>query len=303
MRNWDDLRIFLAVVRGGSLTGAGRRLRVDAATIGRRIARLERAVGRSLFVKSPQGYALTEAGQALVGPAEAAEAAAAEAERRATGAGEALSGTIRIGAPDGCATYLLPRICAGIAAENPGLEVQILSLPRVVDLSRREADLAIAVSRPKSARLTAEKLTDYRLSLAASRDWIARNGMPASLADLGDAPMIGYIPDMIFDAELDYLSGLGLPSVALASNSVSVQLQFVAAGAGLAIVHDFALPAMPDLCRVLPDEIALERAFWLIRHDGAPQDPRLARFADRLGKLLRAEVAAREAAVRAGGNA
>ena len=90
-----------------------------------------------------------------------------------------LSGTIRIGAPDGCANYLLPQLCTAIGAAHPDLDIQILALPRVVNLSRREADLAITVSQPATQRLRAEKLSDYHLSLAAHRDWIARHGAPA----------------------------------------------------------------------------------------------------------------------------
>jgi DNA-binding transcriptional LysR family regulator len=78
-----------------------------------------------------------------------------------------LSGQVRIGAPDGCATFVLPQVCARIAAANPGLEIQIVALPRVFNLSKREADMAIAVSRPATGRLPRQKITDYRLHLAA----------------------------------------------------------------------------------------------------------------------------------------
>ena len=302
MRNWDDMRVFLAVSRTGSLTGAGKRLRMDAATVGRRIARLEERSGAALFVKSPQGYTLTETGQALVADAEAAEAAMDQAQNRLTGR-EGLSGIFRIGAPDGCANYLLPQVCADIAAENPGLEVQIVALPRVVDLSRREADLAITVSQPKSGRLQAEKLTDYHLSLAASDAWVAAHGLPGTLADLRDSRMIGYIPDMIFDAELDYLNELGLGPVALASNSVSVQLNWVRTGAGLAVVHDFALPAAPELGRILTDTVSLQRTFWLLRPPGSEKDARLGRFATRLSHGVRTELSCLESKARDFGKA
>jgi DNA-binding transcriptional LysR family regulator len=297
MRNWDDLRIFLAVARSESLSGAAKTLRLDPATVGRRVARLEADIGAMLFVKSPQGYAITEAALRLMDAAEAAEASLLAGIGTATGAGAALSGTIRIGAPDGCANYLLPQVCARICDAHPGLDVQILALPRVVNLSRREADLAVAVSRPKTDRVHAERLTDYRLSLAASRDYLAHEGHPVDRGDLKGRRMIGYIPDMIYDAELDYLAALGITSVPLASNSVSVQLNWARAGAGLAIVHDFALPSAPELVRILPAEIQLQRTFWLLSHAGGPSDPRLARFTTLLGAGLRAEVAALEAQV------
>lgn len=297
MRNWDDMRVFLAVARTGSLTGAGQRLRLDAATVGRRIARLEDVTGASLFVKSPQGYALTERGQALLGPAEAAEAAMDEANVRLTG-GQGLTGTIRIGAPDGCANYLLPQVCAAIVDENPGLEVQILALPRVADLARREADIAITVSPPKSERLVAEALTQYRLSLVASEAWVTAHGVPSDVSALRDAKMVGYIPEILFDPELDYLATLGLPRVALASNSVSVQLNWVRTGAGLAVVHDFALPTAPELGRVLRHKIALTRKYWMLRPAGAEKDARLQRFADMLRAGIRSELSHLETKIR-----
>ncbi len=141
-----------------------------------------------------------------------------------------LSGQVRIGAPDGCANYLLPQVAAAICDENPGLEVQIVALPRVFNLSRREADMAIAVSPPAAGRLTVQRLTEYRLHLAASRDYLARHGTPRSRADLGGHRVVGYIPDMIFDKELDYLAEIGAPDVPLASNSVSVQLNWLRQG-------------------------------------------------------------------------
>ncbi len=291
------MRVFLAVARAGSLTGAGQRLRMDAATVGRRIARLEHATGAALFVKSPQGYTLTEAGQALTGPAEAAEAAIGDATAGVTG-GHELTGTIRIGAPDGCANYLLPQVCARIAEANPGLEVQIVALPRVADLARREADLAITVSRPKTGRLMAEKLTDYRLSLVASEAWVVANGLPGGLEALKTARMIGYIPEILFDAELDYLSELGVTRVTLASNSVSVQLNWVRAGAGLAVVHDFALPSAPELGRVLSRDVALTRTYWMLRPAGAEKDARLGRFAGLLRDEIRAELTRLETQIR-----
>jgi DNA-binding transcriptional LysR family regulator len=296
MTDWDDLRIFLAVARSESLSGAGKMLKIDPATVGRRIARLEEALSSRLFAKSPQGYTLTDEGARLVPHAEAAEQAMAGALDEVQGRAATLSGQVRIGAPDGCANYLLPQVVAAICDENPGLEVQIVALPRVFNLSRREADMAIAVSPPAAGRLTVQRLTDYRLHLAASRDYLARHGTPVTPADLGAHRVVGYIADMIFDKELDYLAEIGAPEVPLASNSVSVQLNWLRQGAGVGMVHDFAMPSAPELVKVLETEIALTRAFWLIRHADDRRVERLNRFADRLAHGLRREVARLEAA-------
>jgi len=287
---WDDMRIFLFVARHDSLSGAARALKLDAATVGRRIARLEQGLGAALFTKSPQGYRLNEAGQRFVAHAEAAEQAMAAASDELHGQGEGLSGAIRLGAPDGCANFLLPRVCAAIIARHPELEVQIVALPRVFNLSRREADMAIGVSPPTSGRLTVQKIADYRLHLAAHTEYLAKAPPLTCLADLAAHRIVGYIPDMIFDKELDYLGEIGVDRVALSSNSVAVQFQWLAQGAGVGIAHDFALPARPGLVRVLRDQVSLTRSFWLIRHGDDRGVGRLNRFAQALTAGLRAEI-------------
>ncbi len=292
--DWDDLRVFLAVARSESLSGAGRRLKIDPATVGRRIARLEDAVGSRLFTKTPQGYSLTEEGTRLLTHAERAETAVDGASEALSGP-EGLTGQIRIGAPDGCANYLLPQVLARICDANPGLEVQIVALPRVFNLSKREADMAIAVSRPEAGRLTVQKLTDYHLHLAASRDYLANHPAILSPGDLQQHRFVGYIPDMIFDKELDYLTEIGASPPPLASNSVSVQLNFLRHGAGVGVVHDFALPAAPELQRILPDQIHLTRAVWLIRHADDGRVERLNRFAAQLMQEVRKEMQRLEA--------
>ena len=295
MADWDDLRVFLAVARTESLSGAGKALRLDPATVGRRIMKLEEALGARLFVKSPQGYAATEAGLRLMPHAEAAEQAVQAAADDLRGGAGGLSGQVRIGAPDGCANYLLPQVVAAICDENPGLEVQIVALPRVINLSKREADMVIAVSPPSAGRLTVQRLTDYHLHLAASQAYLERHGTPQRREDLPPHRIVGYIPDMIFDKELDYLAEIGVAEVRLASNSVPVQLNWLRHGAGIGMVHDFAMPAAPELVKVLPLEVSLTRAFWLIRHADDRRVDRLNRFADLLAQGLRREVLRLEA--------
>ncbi|MFG6081329.1 LysR family transcriptional regulator [Paracoccus litorisediminis] len=288
--DWDDLRIFLAVARADSLSGASRRLAIDASTVGRRIARLEQVLGAKLFVKTPQGYALAPEGERLLPHAEAAEAALSDAREALSGPGD-LTGQIRIGAPDGCANYLLPQICARLCEDHPGLEIQIVALPRVFNLSRREADMAIAVSQPQAGRLVVQRLTDYQLHLAGHEDYLRRHPPILTREDLRGHRMIGYIPDMIFDRELDYLTETGADWAQLTSNSVSVQMQAVRTGAGLGIVHDFAIPFCPGVRRVLTDAISLTRSFWLIRHADDRRSQRMNRIADALAQGIRAEVA------------
>lgn len=291
---WDDLRVFLAVARAESLSGAAKLLRLDPATVGRRITRLEQALDTALFVKSPQGYALTPPGRRLQERAQSVETAILGAQDDTGGGTEALSGQIRIGAPDGCANYLLPQVCSSICADHPGLEVQIVALPRVFNLSKREADMAITVSPPTTGRLTSQKLTEYKLHLMGARDYLAKNPVHA-LEDVSSHPIIGYIADLIFDAELDYLSEIGSPKPVMASNSVSVQINWARSGAGLVIGHDFALPSAPELIRVLPELFSLTRSFYLVRHADDRKIDRLRLFAGELTTRIRLEVARLEA--------
>ena len=289
--NWDDVRLFLAVAREGGLSAAGKQVRLDPATLGRRMMRLEKALGTGLFLKSPQGYALTVAGAELLARAEDAETAMRVATSSLPVQSDSLTGQMRIGAPDGCANYVLPQVCAALAVEHPELDIQIVALPRVFNLSRREADLAVGVSAPTAGRLTVQKIRDYHLHLAASDAYLKTNAAISTLTDLKAHRVVGYIPDMIFDRELDYLADIGVGRVPLASNSVSVQLNLLRQGGGVGVVHDFALPFAPELRVILKDQISLKRSFYMIRHEDDRQNAKLARFAQSLADGVRQEVA------------
>lgn len=292
---WDDLKVFLAVARAESLSRAGRLLKLDPATVGRRIARLESGYGAPLFAKSPTGYALTDAGQRLMTHATRAEQAVEDAADDMAGQAAGISGQIRIGAPDGSANFLLPQVCDRIGRANPGLEIQIVALPRLFNLTRREADMVVAVSPPTAGRLTVQKIADYRLHLAASEDYLRDAPPITSLEDLNDHRIIGYIQDMIFDKELDYLGETGLTRVDLASNSVAVQMGWIRQGAGVGIMHDFALPFFPGTRKLLTDQLSLSRAFYLVRPADDRRLDRLNRFAQSFCEAIRAEIARLEA--------
>lgn len=293
--NWDDMRIFLSVAREESLSSAGRILKIDPATVGRRIARLEQAMDAALFTKSQQGYVLTPAGERLLEHGLQAEEAMRAATGALAGASKSLSGQIRIGAPDGCANYLLPQVCARIGEANPDLDIQILALPRIINLSRREADMAVTVSAPTAGKLLVKKISDYKLHLVAAQAYLDRHATIRTVDDLSGHRMIGYIPDMIFDRELDYLNDIGIDRVALASNSVSVQLRQVSQGTGICVAHDFTLPFHPGLERILVDQVSLTRSFYLVRHQGDQRNQRLNRFADVLSRGIRDEITRLEA--------
>ena len=155
--------------------------------------------------------------------------------------------------------------------------------------------MAITVSAPTAGQLLVHKITDYHLHLVASHKYYRKHGKPETLADLRGRRVVGYIPDMIFDAELDYLGKLGIERVPLASNSVPVQLKLAVHGVGLCVAHDFTLPSHKNLRKVLTDDISLTRSFYLVRHQGDQRSERLNRFANLLDTGLQEEVIRLEA--------
>ncbi|MEE9454097.1 MAG: LysR family transcriptional regulator [Paracoccaceae bacterium] len=285
---WDDLRVFLHVARMSRLVVAGQVLGMDPATVGRRISALEEALGSKLFDRSPQGYSLTDAGRNLVDHAQGMENIASVAQQDVGGQSDRLSGIVRIGAPDGVANYLLTEAMAELCRDNPDLKIQIVALPRNFSLSRREADLAVAVSSPSTGRLKVQKIGDYKLHLYGARGLLETLGDVQKRADLSNVPCIGYISDMIFDKELDYLSVLKQDNdPRLTSNSLIVQLRWALAGDGICILPDFLAAEYPDLVQILPEKITLTRGFYLLRHQDDNRITRINRAAELVVKHLR----------------
>ncbi|MBB6306532.1 LysR family transcriptional regulator [Xanthobacter tagetidis] len=278
---WSDLRFFLAVARAGRLTVAASRLKVEHSTVSRRIGALEAALGAKLFDRLPAGYALTAAGERLLASAEAMESIALGAQGQIAGSDRGVSGTVRIGAPDGFGSYFLaPRIGA-LAARHPDLEIQLLPMPRVFSLSKREVDIAITVSRPKEGRVHARKLADYSLRLYASRAYLDRHGPIESRAALASHDFIGYVDDLIYDPKLNYVPLVAKDiRVRLKSSGVAAQLMATRAGAGVCVLHSFIADLYggdgpDDLVPVLHEEVGLTRTFWLLTH---PDTRELARI-------------------------
>jgi DNA-binding transcriptional LysR family regulator len=264
--NWDDVRIFLAVARAGQILGAARRLELNHATVSRRIAALEDALRTKLFRRLTTGSELTPAGERFLDIAERMEGDMIAA--RSTIAGEDdVSGTVRIGAPDGFGVAFLARRLGELTALHRELTIQLVPVPRSFSLSRREADIAITVERPTEGRLVAGKLVDYSLGLFASRAYAEANGLPKTAAELGRHTLIGYVPDLIVSPSLDYAAEFSAdwrPSFAI--SSALGQAEAVRSGAGIGILHTFVARSMPELVAV--DVVApIRRAYWLVYHE------------------------------------
>jgi DNA-binding transcriptional LysR family regulator len=265
--DWDLLRSFLAVARSGKLTLAARRLKVDHSTLSRRIVALETALKTKLFDKSLNGYTLTLEGERLLAQAERMESTVIGIQNDIAAENTEVSGSVRIGTPDGFGTsYLAARIGA-LSARHPHLEIELVAVPRSFSLSRREADIAIGLSDPGTGRLHSEKLTDYELGLygaaARVRDWEAI-GEPA---DLAGQPFVSYIDDLIYTPELDYL-----PLVAkgitprLKSSNLIAQAEMIGSGAGLGVLPVFLAARDPRFVRILPRQVRLVRTFYMNVH-------------------------------------
>ncbi len=182
--NWDDIRIFLAVARSGQILGAARRLGLNHTTVARRLTALETALSTTLLTRRTNGSTLTQAGEEFLLAAERMEAEMLAARSQVGNADIAVSGTVRIGAPDGFGVnFLAPRL-ARLTQKYPDLTIQLVPVPRSFSLSRREADIAITVERPEQGRLIARRLVDYTLGLYAHRRYLEENGTPESPEDL-----------------------------------------------------------------------------------------------------------------------
>ncbi len=286
--NWDDLRFFLAVARTGRLTAAARQLGAEHTTVSRRITNLERDMNARLFERSPQGYTLTEQGNKLLISAEELESVAIAAQDEISGSDYALSGAVRIGSPEGFGTYFLAPCLAKLSLIHRDLDIQLIARPRVFSLSKREADIAISLERPREGRLHSRKLTDYSLSLFASKEYLANTSMPKNLEDLNDHRIIGYIDDLIFTPELDYLPEVSKSlQPKLTSTSVVAQMVATKAGAGICILPTFMAINEPDLVHILPDKVQLIRAFWLIIHSDMRKLARIKTVSDFIAKEIR----------------
>ena len=288
--NWDDMRFFLQVARTGRLTEAARALGVDHATVSRRVGALERALSARLFDRSPRGYALTEAGRALMPTAEAMESASMLAAAEVGGRQDELSGAVRIGMPEGAASHLAPAAVADLVESYPRLEIQIVALPRTFSLSQREADFAIVVTPPAAGRLRIRKIADYRLQLYGAAELLGDHPPPTP-DELRRWRLVGYVPDLIFDKGLDYLSEIpGAPTPAVASTSLLVQLEMVAAGAGLGMLPEFMARRRPGLVPVMPEVTRITRAYWLVMHQDTAELARIRRVARAFADAMRARL-------------
>jgi DNA-binding transcriptional LysR family regulator len=287
--DWDSLQAFLAVARAGRLTVAAQQMGVDHSTLSRRVASLEASIGVQLFERRSVGFLLTPEGERLMTDAEAMESLALRINARLGDQSVGLTGTVRVGTPEGFGTYFLAPRIAKITAMHPDLEIELVANPRMFSLSKREADIAVTMTRPSQGRVYAHKLNDYSLGLYASPQYLDTHAPISTFQDIFNHPWIGYVEDLMWSAELDYLSQISTsltPSVRI-SNVIS-QAAAVSGGAGIGVLPCFIARIDPTLVRILPDEISLSRSYWLVTHADSHDVARVKLIAD----FIRAECSA-----------
>lgn len=262
LANWDDLRVFLAVARAGSLSGAARSLGVNHSTVFRRIAGLEETLGVRLFERLPTGYALTPAGEETLGIVECIEADVATLDRTVTGQDLRLSGTVRITATDMLAFWLLPDHLRQFRSDYPGIELEIVVGNEALNLSRRETDIALRIGNTPPETLVGRRVGRLEFAIYGAPGYCAAY----TGTDLTQHDWIGF--DSAHAPLIRQFEKL-LPGMrpAVRSNSVACAVRLAKAGLGLAVLPCAIADQKPDLIRVaeLPDAFGLD--LWLLTHE------------------------------------
>jgi DNA-binding transcriptional LysR family regulator len=261
--NWNDIRFFIVLCRTRSFVAAGSELKVTHSTVSRRLSALEASLQTQLFFRTEKGCRLTPAGEKLLPYAEQLESSFAVLEEDISGRDKQLSGSIRIGAPDGFGNcFLAPRL-GKFQRAHPALEVELVAVPMYYSLSKREIDILITVRKPSGGQIIAKKLPSYRLGLFATKKYLKGHRPIQSPEDLRHHRMIGYIEDLLYDEELHYINEF-LPGVQpqFRSSTIIGQMNSILADNGIGIIPYFMAHPENTLVSVLP-EFNIDRTFWI----------------------------------------
>jgi DNA-binding transcriptional LysR family regulator len=277
--DWNLYRTLLAVLETGSLSAAARTLGLTQPTVGRHVDELEQALGHALFTRSQQGLRPTDAAQALRPYAESLSTTAAALLREASSAIGAVEGVVRISASDVIGVEVLPPILSQLQAAYPRLSVELSLSDTLQDLLRREADIAVRMTKPQQDALVARHIGTIELGLHAARSYLDRKGSPADLKALTQHHMVGFdhetafirasiesirqqAPDFPQDLHWTYRTDSNL-----------AQLSAIRAGAGIGICQVKLAQRQPNLVRLLPD-FSLSLDTWVAMHENLRQSPR-----------------------------
>jgi DNA-binding transcriptional LysR family regulator len=265
--DWHLFRAFLAVVREGSLSGAGRVLGTTQPTMGRQVAALEASLGVKLFTRSLDGLSPTEAGLRLIPSAEAMAAAVESAQRTATGEVDEDRGTVRITASEVIGGEVLPSILADFHGQYPQISVELALSNRNEDLLRGDADIAVRMVRPTQGALVAKRIGRIDVGLYGHRRYLKGHAMPRRLEDLRQHALIGCDRGQAY-ARL--LERMGVPFTsdmfAFRSDSDLAQLAALRAGLGIGASQIGLARRNKNLVPVLHSELILPMEVWLVMH-------------------------------------
>lgn len=289
---WELYRSFLGVLREGSLSGAARALGVAQPTVGRHVASLEKLLGVSLFTRSPSGLSPSEAAVELRPHAEEMESSAAALERTAASHGTGVRGVVRVTASEIIGVEVLPQMVAALRVAHPELRVELALTNRVQDLLRREADVAVRMTRPRQERLVARRIGEIVVGLHAHERYLERNGMPKLPADLARHSLIGFDQaDGLVRNLSKSIKGLDRQTFAVSTDSHYAQLALVRSGAGIGFCQTVLAKRGSGLVRVLPGEFSLRLDTWITMHEDLRNSPRCRVMFDALVVALRAHIA------------
>lgn len=284
--NWNDLRFFLAMARTSNPTAAALQLKVDHTTVRRRISALEDALDARLFEPRDRGFILTLAGEKLLATAEAVETLATQGESNVAGKDMSLSGSVRVGVPDGLGAMFLAPHFARFAREHPDLQVEIDARTRPFNLAKREADIAVSIASPSKGRQVIRKLAECKLYLCATTEYLEQAPRIRTSEDLKEHRVINYFDDMQFVHDLDMPPYLSSSPYRFQSSSLVVLYQAVLAGGGISLLPEYLIHGDDRFCRILPDEISMTRKIWMTIHSDLKDIARYRAVADFLVKTF-----------------
>lgn len=286
-QNWDDLRVFLNAARHSSLEAAAIGLRQDPTTLGRRVRRLEKQLGVSLLERSRKGHALTPEGEALFNQSEQIEFLVAEIQKTIGGDAQQMMGTVRLSVTEAFGNVIIAPALHQLVSKHPGLNIELVANSGFLSVSKREADMAVLLSRPTTGRLKVRKLTDYTLQLYATPEYLAIHGTPTSSVEIQKHTLIGYVDDLIYSPSLRYYDEIGPGLVpTLTSSSLLAQKQLACSHCGIAMLPRFVGELESGLVTVLEGEVSIERTFWLAVHEDLADHARFRAVTDFLITLV-----------------
>lgn len=285
MFDWDDLRYFIAVGRAGSFNAAARDLATSQPTVSRKISSLEEKLGLPVFFRQPEGIALTEVGRSLWERALIVEEAVSSFSKHLEMGRRSDRASIRISATEGIGSlWLTPRLLR-FSQVNPEISLQLLLDTRSVDLLRREADIAIRLSRPLTPNLIAKKVGQLTFGLFASREYLLRNKPPLLLADIKKHNLVTLaLRESKLDEVWQDLHDSGA-SIAFSTNSSVAEIAAVSGGFGIGLIPKYAGPLF-GLVPILPDIVWRRRDIWLLIHPESRKFPKIRAAFDEIASIF-----------------